>query len=161
MYPEWLSKNIKPGMKNINFFSDCIEIAGLKVLRENLKAPANGTDVWEEGGDSYFTFQAARRESANRGLRAPSDEQWQILEDAMPGESNGERFGNLLRLLGLPLAGYCNGGSCDRRGVRAYYWSSPESGGSAWYRSFNYANATVYRGTYTQSYAFSVRCLKD
>ncbi|OIO53027.1 hypothetical protein AUJ46_06420 [Candidatus Peregrinibacteria bacterium CG1_02_54_53] len=60
------------------------------------------------------------------------------------------------------LAGYRDtDGSFSGLGSNGHFWSSLESGSSAWGRSLYSGNATVYRGTYSKAYGFSIRCLKD
>jgi len=60
------------------------------------------------------------------------------------------------------LAGYrSTGGSFITRGSRAFFWSSTESGPSAWYRFLDLGEARVYRNTNSKALGFSVRCVKD
>jgi uncharacterized protein (TIGR02145 family) len=55
-----------------------------------------------------------------------------------------------------------NGSQFNYRGLNVYYWSSSVgSTASAWYRSFNYNYAQVYRANNSRSYGFSVRCVRD
>jgi hypothetical protein len=61
-------------------------------------------------------------------------------------------------------AGYRNnsGSNFNNRGYNTYFWSSSAySATNAWYREFNYNNATVNRGNPNRSYGFSVRCIRD
>ena len=59
------------------------------------------------------------------------------------------------------------GGSCSTGGYFAgltatgYWWSSSESGSSAWSRCLYYNSAKVSRYYFYKSYGFSVRCLRD
>ena len=60
------------------------------------------------------------------------------------------------------LAGLRNtDGSFHYLGTGAYFWSSSQSGSSAWYRGLGSSYATVYRLLASKAYGFSVRCLKD
>jgi len=59
------------------------------------------------------------------------------------------------------LAGYGFSGSFANRGTVGIFWSSSESGASAWYRALNSVTALVLRDAYSQLAGFSVRCLKD
>jgi uncharacterized protein (TIGR02145 family) len=56
-----------------------------------------------------------------------------------------------------------NGSYFSNRGTLAYFWSSSAYSSSiAWYRAFNYNDATVFRYNYNaRSYGFSVRCIRD
>ena len=46
-------------------------------------------------------------------------------------------------------------GSFNNRGYSASFWSSSESGASAWVRDLYYSMASVYRGTFGKANAFS------
>ncbi len=53
-------------------------------------------------------------------------------------------------------------GSFGNQGYYGYWWSSSEGDASdAWYRYLRCDYARVYRGNYSKSYGFAVRCLKD
>ena len=122
-----------------------------------LEAPTR--DVWEYlydpkypelTGEQLFTWDAAMREAAKAGKRIPSDDEFSELlktKDDMPN---------------LVFAGYRNtGGSFYYLSTRGSFWTSLESGSSAWYRDLSSGYATVSRSTYTKAYGFSVRCVKD
>ena len=53
------------------------------------------------------------------------------------------------------LAGYANAGSFNNRGTNGNFWSSSESGATAWNRNLNSANATVNRNANDKTNAFS------
>jgi len=59
------------------------------------------------------------------------------------------------------LTGNCNSGSFDSGGAYTYFWSSMESGTSAWGRALGSMSTAVSRGPYSKAFGFSVRCLKD
>jgi len=60
------------------------------------------------------------------------------------------------------LAGNRNtDGSFNNLGSNGNFWSSLESGSSAWNRNLNSGNATVNRNTNSKANGFSIRCLKD
>ncbi len=60
------------------------------------------------------------------------------------------------------LAGYRNtNGSFYNLGSYGDFWSSLESGSSAWPRVLGSSISTVHRSTSTRAYGFSVRCIKD
>lgn len=52
-------------------------------------------------------------------------------------------------------------GSFVNLGSDGYFWSSLQSGSSAWSRHLGSGNAAVYRYTFTKTYGFSVRCVKN
>ena len=62
---------------------------------------------------------------------------------------------------GLPGGDRYTNGSFYNLTDYAYFWSSSESGTTAWYRSLYNSNAQVYRGNTNQAFGFSVRCLRD
>ncbi|MBU4462083.1 hypothetical protein KKD91_03405 [Patescibacteria group bacterium] len=53
------------------------------------------------------------------------------------------------------------GGSFFYLSSYGYFWTSLQSGTSAWYRKLSSGGASVYRGTFDKAYGFSVRCLKN
>jgi uncharacterized protein (TIGR02145 family) len=60
------------------------------------------------------------------------------------------------------LAGNRNtNGSFNNLGSNGNFWSSLESGTSAWNRNLNSGNATVNRNTNSKANGFSIRCIKD
>jgi uncharacterized protein (TIGR02145 family) len=55
-----------------------------------------------------------------------------------------------------------NGSAFSNRGISTYFWSSSAYDVShAWYRTFHYSQAGVYRYAYYRSLGFSVRCVRD
>jgi len=61
----------------------------------------------------------------------------------------------------LPAGFRSTDGTFYGLGTGAYFWSSSESGTSAWRRVLDCTYSTVYRYASDQAYGFSVRCLKD
>ncbi|MGK0317568.1 MAG: hypothetical protein ACI86M_003812 [Saprospiraceae bacterium] len=61
----------------------------------------------------------------------------------------------------LPGGYRSTSGSFFTQSNYAYFWSSSESGGTAWYRTLGYNNPKVYRFDYSKLYGFSVRCVQD
>ena len=58
--------------------------------------------------------------------------------------------------------GYRNtSGSFYSQSIGAFYWSSSESGGNAWYRSLFSDSPKVNRFDDSKSFGFSVRCVQD
>ena len=97
-----------------------------------------------------YNWEWAMKECEYLGKRMPTDAE----------------FSKILKtkddMLNIAYAGYCSSwSSCNYRGYSAYYWSSTKSSASAWRRYFYCSYDSVDRYTNAQSYAFSVRCLKD
>ncbi|MBU4142280.1 fibrobacter succinogenes major paralogous domain-containing protein [Patescibacteria group bacterium] len=104
----------------------------------------------EADGEQLFTWHAAMRETAKVGKRMPTDEEFSKILKTKADMPN------------LVLAGYRHtNGSFFIRGAFAYFWSSTESGATAWTRNLISADATVYRNAGDKAYGFSVRCLKN
>jgi uncharacterized protein (TIGR02145 family) len=62
---------------------------------------------------------------------------------------------------GLPGGFRGTSGSFFDQSLYANFWSSSESGGSAWVRDLNYTSPKVNRDDYSKSYGSSVRCVQD
>ena len=79
------------------------------------------------------------------------------------GHTSKNDTNNLVNALKLPLAGRRNtdGVTFYGRGYDTYLWSSTPSAGTAYYRGLGWYNSTVNRNANSQSYGFSVRCIKD
>lgn len=109
------------------------------------------------------------------GWHIPSDGDWKTLEGEL-GMSTADHKtiqdseadqGTQLKIGGgsgfeARLAGYrdTSGGSFYLDSY-AYLWSSTEVGASAWYRDLFSGSARVSRDSFSKSFGFSVRCLKD
>jgi uncharacterized protein (TIGR02145 family) len=52
-------------------------------------------------------------------------------------------------------------GSFGNLGAHANFWSSSESGTSAWYSYLHSSHSTVRRTTNAKAYGVSVRCVKE
>lgn len=112
-------------------------------------------DVWEIAsgefkGEQLFTWDAAMRETKKAGKRIPTYKEFSKLlktKDDMPN---------------LNFTGYRDtDGSFYALGANAYFWSSSQSGTSAWYRYLLSGCATVIRVLGSKANGFSVRCLND
>jgi uncharacterized protein (TIGR02145 family) len=106
--------------------------------------------------------------------RVANDEDWDILikhvgknpgtklksKEGWKESGNGtDDFG-----FGAVPAGYRNyyGSSFNHRGYNVHFWSSSVySSTTAWTKTFDYGNATVYRNYNYRSYGLSVRCIRD
>ena len=115
-------------------------------------------DVWELVDPKYpelvgkqlFTWDAAMRETALAGEIMPTDEDFDLL------------FKTKADMPNLLLSGYRGtDGSFVYLSGYGYFWSSLESGSSAWRRALRSSYATVHRDTNSKAFGFSVRCLKD
>ena len=113
----------------------------------------------------------------------PSDSEWETLETTLNGwtncrnASNGwlcdglwwnghnakTSSNNMVQALKLPIAGRRNtdGVTFSHRGLNMDLWSSTPSSSSAYRRHLYWSNSAVHRRSYTQSYGFSIRCIKD
>lgn len=118
---------------------------------------------------------SAAMKACPTGWHLPSDEEWNILWDAVGGiDTAGSKLkstsgwydnGNGTDSFGFAVlpAGYrYNDGSLNYEGDYAYFWSSTEYGSnSAYYWYFDYHGDDVYRFGSTKDRGFSVRCLRD
>jgi len=123
------------------------------------------------------------------GWHLPSDEEWKILEgntDTHYGVGDPEWDGtgyrgydagkrlktitgwnqntgtNAVGFSALPGGTRYSSGSFFNLGSYGYWWSSSEySGTSAWRRDLYYGSDQVSRRSYSKTYGFSVRCLKN
>lgn len=119
------------------------------------------------------------------GWHIPSDCEWMFLEhnlemsiaqqeldNSWRGTSEGttlqtattidDGVGNTSSAFNALPAGYRNAGSAFLdRGSYSFYWTSSNSGGSAYRRVLSTSSTTVFRSAYDKSYAWGVRCLKD
>jgi hypothetical protein len=161
-----------------NQLPDYTEIAWLKVLNQDLdkpqcpevkllkeKQPHQECCCWEleyEWKTYYqYDFHWYLKEAEFRWLKTISDEDWIKLEKELWADW-------LRKLLNLKeqkdYKGYCDGGTCIFRGVSALYWSSSvytPSPTTSWRRYMGFSNASVTRSYNTQTFGFSVRCIKD
>ena len=125
--------------------------------QEYLESPAG--DIWEIvsckehpelNGEQLFTWNAAIREAARAGKRIPSDQEFDKLLKTKNDMPN------------LVFAGYRNpSGSFRNLSSAGYFWSSVQSGSTAWRRLLDSGFVTVYRGAISKARGFSVRCFKD
>jgi len=105
-------------------------------------------DVWEHKGKQYFTWDGAMREVKKLGKRLPTDKEMKKLEKKDYGE--------------VEYAGYRGtDGSFYNLDAGENFWSSTESGTSAWIRYLYSSLTTVGRNTLNKTYGFSVRCVQE
>jgi uncharacterized protein (TIGR02145 family) len=153
-------------------------------LKENLNYESGNSWCYDNNsanGDVYgrlYTWDAALT-ACPAGWQLPSDDEWTTLTDFLGASGvaggkmkeagyshwNSPNTGatNSSGFTGLPGGNRINNsGSFYYLGSYGYWWSSSEySGSNAWYRGLYYDSDGVYRGNCSQTYGFSVRCLKD
>lgn len=121
--------------------------------KEYLENPEK--DIWElnDGeykGEQLFTWDAMERETKKAGKRVPTDDEFTELLKVKSDMPN------------LVFAGYrYTAGSFGGLSSGTNFWSSLQSGTSAWDRTLDSGDATVYRSLNSKAYGFSVRCLKN
>ncbi|MDA8772136.1 hypothetical protein N9M80_03575, partial [Flavobacteriales bacterium] len=105
---------------------------------------------------------------------APTDEEWVVMSDFLGGSSvagyqmktnygwhNGGSGSNSIGYAGLASGFRRIIGSFDNAGISGNWWSSSLSVSSAWYRDLDSVDSNLDRGTHSQNFGFSIRCLKD
>ncbi|NUJ97346.1 hypothetical protein HGA92_00990 [Candidatus Gracilibacteria bacterium] len=109
------------------------------------------------------------------GRHLPSDTEWTTLENYITTQNGDDanigwmshntktNTNNLSNALKIPLAGYrdTDGSTFYYRGFNTYLWSSTPSDVDAYSRHLGWYGSTVIHNFNTQSYGFSVRCMKD
>ncbi|MCK9272729.1 hypothetical protein M0P65_04260 [Candidatus Gracilibacteria bacterium] len=164
-------------LKQQNQLPDYTEVAGLKVLNQDLDKPQcpevkllkKGQKYkkcccykLEHEGQTYYQydFRGALKEAKFRGIEILSDYDWTKLEEELGVDG-------LKNLLGLKeqkdYKGHCNDGTRWNFGDFVYYWSSSVFSPSfLWIRSLVYYDNSINRSSNNEANAFSVRCrLKD
>lgn len=149
-------------------------------MAENLNYKTSGSYCYGDDAGNCSKYGRLYEWSAAMGAcptgwHLPSDEEWNILWDAVGGiDTAGLKLkstsgwydnGNGTDSFGFAVlpAGYrYNDGSLNYEGDYAYFWSSTEYGSnSAYYWFFDYHGDDVYRFGSTKDRGFSVRCLRD
>jgi uncharacterized protein (TIGR02145 family) len=120
-----------------------------------------------------YAWEAAKN-ACPAGWHLPSDKEWQELEkslgmdDADLSKSNAWRGKDQgLKLISdksisfnILMGGFHNPPSnFNLLNMQAFFWTSSEEGGSAWFRQFYENNPKIFRRTRPASWAFSVRCI--
>ncbi|MBN1252472.1 MAG: fibrobacter succinogenes major paralogous domain-containing protein [Bacteroidales bacterium] len=110
------------------------------------------------------------------GWHLPSDQEWKQLEtylgmaeadldkyDKWRGTDQGSKLLNDTTLgFNILLGGYRNPPANNNLiNIQAFFWTSTEQNGVAWYRQFYKDSKQVFRRTRPKSWSFSVRCIKD
>lgn len=138
----------------------------------------NGEEAPEYGAlyNYYTVADTNSRNVCPEGWHVPSDAEWTSLTDYLGGVSiAGEKMKetglthwtalntgatNESGFTGLP-GGYLHDGMFLLIKMFGAWWSSTESGASAWYRSVDYSTASVSPGLVDKRSGFSVRCVRD
>lgn len=145
----------------IKLVDDGIELQGLVFCLDNEEDQANGVDVWNNEGHTYFTFDAAQKHAAEHGKRVPTDEEWQNLVDFLPEFKSISFFIDVLK---VPLVGYRSPdeSALQFHGIFTYLWSSSEIHATGAYsRHLHYRFIKVLRSYNLKTFGFNVRCVKD
>lgn len=127
-----------------------------KITVEDEKYLVNSKgDIWEIlerncKGAQLFTWDAATRETKKAGKRMPTDDEFTELLKTKKDMSN----------IVYSNYRYING-SFSSRGTGAKFWSSTQSGTTAWARGLYSSSSTVSRDTFSKAGGFSVRCIKE
>ncbi len=143
------------------------------------KHPDGGLYQWDEA--MQYSTTAGAQGICPSGWHIPTHDEFTTLEravctsntcdttfpyDAITFGFRGTTEGTKLQANGSSLwegnlAGYRFGGAFSNRATNATFWTSSESGGSAWHRTFFLSSRYVYRDMVDKSGGVSVRCLKD
>jgi uncharacterized protein (TIGR02145 family) len=122
-----------------------------------------------------YSLEAANT-SCPVGWHLPSDAEWMILEkflgmlendlsknNAWRGSDQGKKLLSDKSLsFNIILGGYRNPPSnYNLLNLQAFFWTSTDESGSAWFRQFYENSSQIFRKTRPVSWAFSVRCVKD
>ncbi len=109
------------------------------------------------------------------GWHLPSDGEWTTLENALGGASlAGGKMKSTSNLWtvnigatnssgfsGLPAGVLLTNGAFNDLGIYSNFWSLSESGSNASRRGLGYNYSFIGSGSFSKTYGFSIRCLKD
>ncbi len=168
-----------------NNWQSCTNEENLSTAKENTWNSTYGiNNIWWK----LYTWGNARNTACENWYHLPSDEEWYNLEVALWSTDRSTNWeyswikywrysdwlwwknytsknasNNLVKALGLPLAGYrdTDGSTFGSRGRYIYLWSNTSSGTNTYYRLLRWDYSKVFRGINSQNYGFSVRCIKD
>lgn len=177
----WLKQNMRVGTRisgattqtnNATTEKWCYSNSDANCTSNNPNQPDGGLYQWDEAMQ-YSTAPGARG-ICPVGFHIPTDTEWYVLEHFLDSTVNnpaatgyrGTDVGTKLKPGGTSgfeanLAGLVWSGSFLYHSTSGGFWSSSESGGSAWYRELNSGSAQVYRNPLDKAYGVSVRCLRD
>lgn len=159
----------------------CIKMAdGRWWMGENLKYNVTGSVIYNNETANLDTYgrlykwqEAVDAVPANWDL--PTDDEWKALEMALgmtqadadattvwrnSGNVGTQLKGNGSSGMDMPLSGYQHtNGTYFYLGTYGRYWTSTESGVTAFDRDVYSTKAGVYRGAFSKAYRYSVRCI--
>ena len=184
----WMAQNLRVGTRisgatnqtnNATIEKWCYSNLDASCTSNNPNVPDGGLYQWDEAMQ-YSTTPGAKG-ICPAGWHIPTHNEFTTLERAIctsgtcatdfPYDTTttgyrGTTEGTKLKSGGSSgfegnLAGYGYSGSFSFRGSFGAWWSSSQSGGSAWYRNLFSGNTQVGRDAAVKAIGFSVRCLKD
>jgi uncharacterized protein (TIGR02145 family) len=181
----WLDRNMDVGVRIPSFATAqtnngtiekyCYNDADDNCTTNNPSKPDGGLYQWSEAMQ-YSTEEGARG-ICPAGFHIPTDAEWHTLEKFLAdsgqsciGGRNGSQSCSSAGTKLLPggssrfegnSGGFIDGGSSGDRGALGYWWSSTQSGGSAFNRAISASGASVYRLIDPITLAESVRCIQD
>jgi uncharacterized protein (TIGR02145 family) len=150
-------------------------------MAQNLNFEYNGSNCYLDNVENcneygkLYNLEAAKI-VCPAGWHLPSDAEWQILEkylgmsdaelqkvDKWRGTNQGKRLVSDTAIsFNLLYGGYRNPPSnYNLIRMQAFFWTSTEVQGSAWYRQFYSGIPQIFRATKKGDWSFSVRCVKD
>jgi uncharacterized protein (TIGR02145 family) len=156
-------------------------VGNQKWMAQNLNFNTENSWCYEnkdKNGELYgrlYTWNAANI-ACPAGWHLPSDEEWQELEkflgmdfseltksNTWRGTDQGHRLiSDTTISFNILLSGYRNPPSnYNLLKSQAFFWTSSEKSGSAWFRQIYEGSAQIFRHTRPTSWAFSVRCISD
>ena len=177
----WMTENL-----NVDKFRNGDDIPEAKTEGEWKAYADAGEAAWcyyendPKNGEKYgklYNWYAVNdsRGLAPKGYHVPSDAEWTVLTDYLGGEKKagakmksktgweGEGNGtNSSGLSGHPGGNRTNNGTFNHIGYFGYWWSSTEYDTDvAWFRLLYYSYGDVARYYGSETFGFSVRCLRD
>ena len=172
----WMAKNLNYGTRIAGTSEQTDNAVVEKYCYDDTESNCTtdgGLYQWDEAMQ-YSTTTGAQGICPS-GWHIPTDDEYKTLEknlgmsqsDADATGWRGTNEGTKLKVGGSSgfegvLAGYRGtDGLFHYRGTYAYFWSSLDSGSSAWSRYLYSNKTTVYRVANNKLYGFSVRCIKD
>ncbi|MDD4718725.1 MAG: FISUMP domain-containing protein [Bacilli bacterium] len=157
------------------WFAENLKYTGNGCLSKTWSSSSTGpVDACEKNDDEiYYQWKAAmngetrgedEKDKVIQGLcptgwHIPTDGEWTDLTDYVDSPA-----GTTLKdgPFNAKLAGYRNpSGAFLSVGSYGYWWTSSPDGSDAWFHYMFSSNSNVYRGTVSQAYGHSVRCVRD
>jgi len=173
----WMAQNL-----NVDCFRNGDPIPEAGTWEEWLNVSQNGLPAWcyyendtakgEKYGKQYNWFAVNdARGLAPSGFHIPSAEELETLRSAVNydgnllkciGQGKGNGAGRSVTGFNALLGGYRDGGNnFGELGMKAYFWSSTKKINGVCYLNLTGDNKGIGISYEAESYAFSVRCVKD